>query len=72
MSPRDVGNWLTRHAQVIVYILTLGFGAGLVMGAIENKVDRAVFQVHEEKMDGQYEAILDVICADKPSHRRCR
>lgn len=72
MSPRDVGNWLTRHAQVIVYILTLGFGAGLVMGAIENKLDRAVFQVHEQKMEGQYEAVLDILCSDKPSHRRCR
>ena len=72
MSPREVGSWLTRHSQIIVYIVTLGFGAGLAMGAVESKVDKITFEVHEEKMECQYEAIMDVICADKPSHRRCR
>ena len=72
MSPRDVGGWLTRHSQLIIYIMTLGFWAGMVMGAMDNKLDRITFEVHEEKMDGQYEAIMDVVCTDHPTHRRCR
>jgi len=52
--------------------MTLGFWAGMVMGAMDNKLDRITFEVHEEKMDGQYEAIMDVVCTDHPTHRRCR
>ena len=72
MSPREVGSWLTRHSQIIVYLLTLGFASGMAMGAMENKVDKVIFQVHEQKVEGQYEAVLDILCSDKPSHRRCR
>lgn len=57
--------------RVFVGALTTLLGI-LVLGAWNAKVSQADFDLHVQEEQATREAILDILCADHPTHRRCR
>lgn len=52
---------------VLTTILTL-----VLVATWATKVSQADFEMHVQEEAATNEAILDILCADKPTHRRCR
>ena len=44
----------------------------IVLGAWVPKVTKAEFDLHVQNEAAFREAVLDLLCADHPAHRRCR
>lgn len=57
--------------RVAVGVVTTILGL-ILLGAWSAKVDRGEYDLHVQREEAKLEAVLDLLCADKPTHRRCR
>ena len=61
-----------RFALGILATILAGVALPILFNQWAAKVDRNEFQMHVQQEEAHYQAILDILCADNPTHRRCR
>lgn len=57
--------------RVAIGVVTTLLGL-IAISAWDSKVNRGEYDLHVQEEMATREAILDLLCADHPTHRRCR
>ena len=60
-----------QKRTVLTGVLTLVLGAAVLAGA-RQAVLRPEYEAHVQMEAARFEAVLDILCTDHPTHRRCR
>lgn len=61
-----------KFALGILASILAGVALPIVFAQWNGKVDRSDFDLHVQREEAKIEAVLDLLCEDKPTHRRCR
>ena len=60
-----------QKRAVVTGVLTILLGAA-VLTAARQTVLRPEYEAHVQMEAARFEAVLDILCTDHPTHRRCR
>lgn len=65
---------MNESKRLMLGVLTTvlaGIALPTLLGAWNGKVDRGEFELHVQREEAALEAVLDLLCTDHPTHRRC-
>ena len=60
-----------QKRAVVTGIVTLVLGT-VILAAARQVVLRPEYETHVQMESARFEAVLDILCTDHPTHRRCR